>query len=185
MAITSSCGEFGETWRPWKCKFVMFLHGPSTHSSFESLDISLTYVIFMICPGSARITGGSSPPLKPIEARPVLGSLIADNLTGDRASGGVLDSSLSIRNHARGLNAPLTLDPTNPRRVVPVDLAYHRTPWRAIGSQQKSEFAYYSSRLRLGYLHMLPNLSQTRNEASATTLCGTVNGKTCRMLSLI
>ena len=32
---------------------------------------------------------------------------------------------------------------------------------------------------------MLPNLSQTRNEASATTLCGTVNGKTCRMLSLI
>jgi hypothetical protein len=88
MEITSSCGASGDTCRPWKCRFVMFLHGPSMHISRESVDIAFTYVSRISSPGFARITGGSSRPLYERAAFPVWGSLTAVRTMGERASGG-------------------------------------------------------------------------------------------------
>src|ERR1700678_798942 len=88
IVITSSWGASGETCKPWKWRFDMFVQGPSTQCSLECVDIALVYVTRISSPGVARITGGSSRPLNENAALPVSGSLIAFKETGERVSGG-------------------------------------------------------------------------------------------------
>src|SRR5437899_11153402 len=88
MVITSSCGALGETCRPLKCRFVMFMHGPVAHFSALAGDIAFLYVTLIDSPGAARITGACSLPLNANATRPLSGSLTASRVTGERASGG-------------------------------------------------------------------------------------------------
>jgi len=90
MAIierTSSWGESGETWSPWKCRFVMFMQGPSTHNSVDFVDIWLTYSTRMLPPGSARMTGGILWPSKENAPFPLVGSFTASRTKGPCTSG--------------------------------------------------------------------------------------------------
>jgi hypothetical protein len=65
----------------------MFMHGPSTHTSFESVDIRFRYSSLIFEPGEERITGGTSVPSKENALFPVTGSFTANSLNGDFASG--------------------------------------------------------------------------------------------------
>ncbi len=58
MSSTSSCGAFGETCSPWKCRFVICMHGCPRQSSFDREASSFLYSTLRVLPGWTRITGG-------------------------------------------------------------------------------------------------------------------------------
>src|SRR5260370_39990961 len=93
----------------------MFMHGPSTHTSFDLVDIRFRYSSLIFEPGEERITGGISFPSKENALFPVTGSFSANNVNGDFASGSSGNGTPSL---FRGTSCALsaTLQTSNNRR---------------------------------------------------------------------
>ena len=66
----------------------MFMHGPVAHFAFVVDDILFRYVILIVSPGAARITGASFLPSNANDVRPLATSLTANNVTGERVAAG-------------------------------------------------------------------------------------------------